>query len=676
MIPMTPPRLLALTAALATCGHTAASDNSSSVFTLGQITVTGRIDAQDTPIDASILDREQLWDFNRDGLPEALNIMPGVASTPGDNRRNETAISVRGFDRWQVPLLMDGIRLYLPADNRIDFDRFLTPDLAEIQVSKGYVSVLNGPDGMGGAINLVTRKPIKPLEAEARASVALGSEGQYNGYTAYANIGGRQSQYYYQISAQQRDIDQWRLSRNFKDTPLEDGGKRDNSAKSDWRIAAKAGFTPNATDEYSLNFVKQKGEKTQISSTINNDSQWWEWPMWDTWSLYWLSHTDLGSDTYLKSRLYYNKFDNSLLRNNLSNGQSWRSWYDDNAYGGSIEVGTRYFTGHTLKGSIHYRRDEHTEHEVTLLTGFAEPKQDNVEETWSFALEETWHLTPQFDLVIGVSRDIREAKKAEDYANNALIEYQIADNSASNYQAAAIWRYRDIGKLHFSVSDRTRFPTVFERFSTRFGNASSNPWLKPERARNIELGVEDMLTANIRASAAVFHSRVTDAIQSVPVDLNGNGVIQANENQNQNVGKAIFKGIELTLTAALSPALEVGGNYSFIDSKINNPNNPDVKLTTTPRHKSFAYAKWTPTDAFTIIPSVEYATRRWSAAAVGSGYVRTDNIALINLKLEYRVAPNWDVSLTARNLLDRDYEITEGYPQEGRNFLIATRYQF
>jgi iron complex outermembrane receptor protein len=97
------------------------------------------------------LDAQQLQDFSKDGLADALNLVPGVASTAGSGRRNEALISVRGFDRWQVPLLMDGIRLYLPADNRIDFDRFLTPDLAEIQVSKGYVSVLNGPDGMGGA---------------------------------------------------------------------------------------------------------------------------------------------------------------------------------------------------------------------------------------------------------------------------------------------------------------------------------------------------------------------------------------------------------------------------------------------------------------------------------------------------------------------------------------------
>ncbi len=671
----------ALAVAIATLGLAHAADDNS-VFTLGQITVTGEsIDGGS--VGASTLDREQMWDFTRSDLPDALNLIPGVISTPGDSRRNETVISVRGFNRWQVPLLMDGIRLYLPADNRIDFDRFLTPDLAEIQVSKGYVSVLNGPDGMGGAINLVTRKPTQPFEAEARASVALGGKGQYNGYTAYASAGSRQDQLYWQASVQQRDIDQWRLSNDFRPTPLQDSGKRNDSAKKDWRINLKAGYTPNATDEYSLNFVKQSGEKTQISSTINDDNQWWDWPTWDTWSLYWLSHTALGDKSWLKTRAYYNKFDNTLVINNLSpSNPCWidhggcPSNYDDNAYGASVELGSRIFDGHTIKGALHYRRDEHTEWNVTRSTGFKEPKQDNIEETWSAALEETWHITPRLDLIAGIGRDWRNAKKAEDYANNAMVRYQIADKKAWNYQGALIYRYRDGGQIHFSASERTRFPTIFERFSTRFGNASSNPWLDPERALNFELGIADTLRPGVRGSAAIFHSKVKDAIQSVAVDLDGNGIIQRNENQFRNVGKATFKGVEFELAAMVSPTLEIGGNYTYIDSILDDPSNSRAKLTTTPRHKVFAYAKWNPSDAITVIPAVEHASRRWSNAAVGSGYTRTDEYTLLNVKLDYRIAQNWDLSLTARNLLDKNYEVTEGYPQEGRNFVVSTRYRF
>ncbi|MFA5495637.1 MAG: TonB-dependent receptor plug domain-containing protein, partial [Porticoccaceae bacterium] len=418
-----------------------ADDAQSPVFTLGRLSVIEvRAPLLENAIGTATVAREDMWDFSRDGLTDALNLIPGAVTTPGTGQRNETAISIRGFDRWQVPLMMDGIRLYLPADNRIDFDRFLTPDLAEIQVSKGYVSVLNGPDGMGGAINLVTRKPVKPFEAEVRVSAALAESGQYNGNTLYANLGGRQQHWYYQASAQQRDIDHWRLSRDFRPTAAENGGERNHSGKEDWRVALKTGYTPNETDEYSINFTKQSGEKSGIHSTSGR-GQPWAWPTWDTWSVYWLSHTQLSETAYVKTRLYYNKFDNSLLAytNQTRDTPAWISYYDDEALGGSVEVGTDYFEGHTLKAALHYRRDEHTEWERNYGNGFTEPKHSSLESVYSFALEETWRIAPQLELVAGISRDIRRSDRVEEYAGGptgSLFRQPVSDSFATNYQGA------------------------------------------------------------------------------------------------------------------------------------------------------------------------------------------------------------------------------------------------
>ena len=66
--------------------------------------------------------------FARPTLDSAVNIAPGVNSQISGNSRNEQNIYVRGFDRWQVPLTVDGVRVYLPVDNKLDFARFLTAD--------------------------------------------------------------------------------------------------------------------------------------------------------------------------------------------------------------------------------------------------------------------------------------------------------------------------------------------------------------------------------------------------------------------------------------------------------------------------------------------------------------------------------------------------------------------
>jgi iron complex outermembrane receptor protein len=688
----------------------ASAQADSGIFTLGQITVTGARDNQESPVGTAVLDREQLWDFSKDGVAEALSLIPGVASTlvSGPGRRNESGISLRGFDGTRVLLTMDGIRLFLPADNRIDYGRFLTPDLAEIQVSKGYVSVVNGPDGMGGAINLVTRKPVKAFEGELRYSALLGRSGQHDGDVWYANLGGKQEKFYWQASFQQRDIDGWRLSGDYRPEldpaapNYQAGGVRNFSDSEDWRGNLKFGFTPNATDEYSLNYVKQSGEKHRAAPVRGNDDvqgsganiRVWDWPEWDTTSLYFLSNTQLDAKTYLKTRAYYNTFDNTLSFYTTAPGGGNRygtltndSVYDDNARGFSVELGTEHFAQQTLKTSVHYRRDEHVEWNTNRGNAAAtnnnppEPKQSNVESIWSVALEDTWHVTPEFDLIGGISYDRRSPKKAEDFTANAMVHYPTADKSATNYQAAAIWRYRPGGKAHFAVSDRTRFPTIAERYSTRFGNASSNANLDPERATNIELGIEDNLAPGVRGSAAIFHSKVKDYIQTVPVDLNGNGVLENNENQNQNVGTAKIKGLELGIAASVLPTLEVGGNYSWIDTDITAPpgTTTPYRYLATPKNKGFIYARWTPTNKWSIVPSYEVADKRWSnqvGGVPGPTTVKTGSYELLNLKVEYRIVRDWTVAFAANNLLDKNYELSAGYPSQGRNFLLSTRYQF
>jgi iron complex outermembrane recepter protein len=56
----------------------------------------------------------------------------------------------------------------------VDLSRYLTSDVAEIQVAKGYSSPLLGPNLLGGVVNLVTRQPQKAFEAESLVGTGPG----------------------------------------------------------------------------------------------------------------------------------------------------------------------------------------------------------------------------------------------------------------------------------------------------------------------------------------------------------------------------------------------------------------------------------------------------------------------------------------------------------------------
>lgn len=60
----------------------------------------------------------------------------------------------------------------------------------------------------------------------------------------------------------------------------------------------------------------------------------------------------------------------------------------------------------------------------------------------------------------------------------------------------------------------------------------------------------------------------------------------------------------------------------------------------------------------------------------GPSTIETGSYDLVNLEVEYRIIRDLAVSLAANNLLDKNYELSAGYPSQGRNYLMSMRYQF
>ncbi len=668
----------------------ASAESENDAFALGQIIVTGQR-ADGVAISGSTLGKEAIYTFNRNTLDEAVSLMPGVSASNSGGSRNERLIFVRGFDRFQVPLSIDGIRVYLPADNRLDYGRFLTPDIAEVQVAKGYASVLDGPGAMGGAVNLVTRTPSEPLEAEARGTLNLGNDAEYTGYNVFALLGSRHDKWYAQASFARNFQDHWDMADGY--TPAsgsaEDGGERDFSRSEDWRLNAKIGFTPNATDEYSLSYTRQEGSKnaplhvTDPTATQRN----WTWPYWNIDSIYFLSRTALGDRATLKTRFYRNGFDNLLsafddaTQTTQTKGRAFNSYYADTAWGGSAQLDVTISSADRLSVAAHYRRDKHVEWQQGFPGGETEPRQASIESTYSVAAENRLEISPSLALTAGASFDWRDIKQAEDYANGAFVEYPLHNGSAFNAQGQLTWAPERDTSLHASVSSRARFPSLFERFSSRFGGAVSNPNLKAERATSYEIGGSHDFGA-IRAEGAAFYSHLNDVIVSFPFIYTtctpatppvctDNAVTQS-----RNLGSGNYYGAELALTARLGTMLSLGGNYTYTHRDLKDPSNAAFEPTGVPTHKAFLWADWSPLADLHILPNADIASARWTVNTAGTLYYRTGSYALANLTVNYELTDGIEIGVGARNLFDAYYALTDGFPEPGRSVFASARARF
>ena len=621
------------------------------VFQLGEVTVYG------SPVDSiNVVSTQKIENFNRTDVSNALNLLPGI-TLANVGPRNESVVYLRGFDLRQVPVFIDGVPVYVPYDGYVDLGRFTTFDLSQINVSKGFASILYGANTMGGAINLVSRRPINKFEMNARAGIFSGDGFRWN-----VNAGTNLGNFYFQAGISQLKQNFYPLSHDYPSGQYEDGDKRENSYRNDIKFSIKAGFTPNATDEYAIGYSNQHGEKGNppyAGEDTDIRTRFWQWPKWNKQSLYFVSNTALNDVNDLKARAYYDTFVNELYSydddtyTSMTKPYAFQSFYDDYSVGGNAELESRIIKNNVFKFGIQFKQDIHRENDLN------EPQRTFSDNTWSIGIENTYRIHPSLSLVPGISYNARNSIKAEDYDLDAMTisDFPSNDNSAVNAQMGIFWDIDTHNSLQGSISRKTRFATIKDRYSYRMGQAIPNPDLRAEHAWNYDLTYIATFFDKLKVRTSAFRSDIADIIQQV--DNVEPGLFQL-----QNAGDALFYGYELGTDYHAFQGLILGANYSYIRRK--NETDPDLLFTNVPDHKIFGYIDYTFREKVNLLFSTEYNSDRYSTSY---GTV-ADAYTLVNAKASVKIFGYFYIEGGINNLLDKNYALVEGFPEAGRSFFI------
>lgn len=637
------------------------SVKTTNVFELGEVIITNYKN-KDT---LNRVTSKTMETQNKMEVSAALNLLPGVTLT-ASGPRNESMVSVRGFDLRQVPVYMDGIPVYVPYDGYVDLARFTTFDLAAVDVSKGFSSVLYGPNSLGGAINLISRKPTEKLEYDGSAGMI-----NTNGYKANVNIGTNLGKFYVQGGYSYFDRNSFRMSSNFTPTKNEDGGQRDNSYRNDQKISFKIGWTPTKKSEYAVGYINQTGEKGNPVYT-GNDTQnplyskprYWQWPEWNKESYYFISNSNLDDKNSFKTRIYFDRFKNNLQSyddntyTTQTKAYAFESIYNDYTYGGNVEYNTQLIPKNDFKIAFHFKEDVHRENNL------GEPVRHFVDNTVLVGIEDIYKISQKLTLIPGVSYNIRKNKEAEDYnaATKVISDYPAADASdAYNAQIGLFYQLNEQHKLGATVSQKTRFATIKDRYSYRMGTAIPNPDLKPEKATNYEINYTFNALKKLTFQTALFYSSLTDAI------LNVSNVVPG-KSQMQNFGKAEYRGIEAQINYEIVPNLSVNFNYTYLERK--NITDPTIYFTDVPNTKAMGTLEYQPIKLLKLIANSEFNSSRFST----SYGARVPDYTLLNLYGSAKVINNFSLDAGINNIFDKNYSLVEGYPEEGRNFFITLRF--
>jgi iron complex outermembrane receptor protein len=638
-------------------------------FDLGQVNIAAT--EASAPLFETQLPAETMQQHGSETIAEAVGNISGVY-IGNMGGRNETTVSIRGFDARRVAVFSDGVPIYVPYDGNFDYGRFLTTDLAQISVSKGFSSVLYGANTFAGTINLVSKKPSAPFEADLQGTIVLDAEGERARHLTALNLGTRQENLYAQFGLSFAEQDHFRLSDDFDPTAGQPAGERLRSESEDRKLSYKVGYVAEDGSEVAFSYANQEATKQQppVTDTAFSRTKFWDWPIWDKESVALNGRKNFDA-SYLKGNLYYDSYDNSLFAYDdasyatMNKKYAFKSAYDDYSTGGRLEYGME-LGGHELKTAANYKKDVHRGYDIDKTTDASSLQEEYHDAIYSLGIEGTYRASGNFSVIAGIGFDRMDPGRFFDTNKDQNVTAGAAQN-AINPQIALLHHGEEGGTLRASISQKTHLATMKERYSRKLGYAVANPDLGEERATHYELAYT-IAKEGLSLGTSLYYSRVSDAIQSVYFDtLEG-----TDRTRNENIGDFGHTGFELEL-GYLRGNLQSGLSYAFID--IDNLDDGEERMIRIPKHEFFAYAEYALTTPLSFYANLRFRDGAYSQDGKGN-YLEVPSFTTFDLKLRYRMSSGFEAEAGVKNVTDEDYGYDLGFPEPGREFFATLAYRY
>jgi len=648
------------------------------VYDLGKVVVSGEgqgVEATGTVHDITAKDIEQ---SNARSLGEAIDLVPGIML--GTRNEGVPRLDIRGFRTRHVLLLIDGVPFNSTYDQQFDPSKIPVENIAKIKVSVGNSSLLYGQGGLGGVINIITKKGTHGVHADAMAE--RGSERMY---LARGSISGASEKFYYFFSGSTYKRRGFPLSDDFEETPIENGGLRENSDKKTDNFFANIGYSPTNELNIGLNFGFTENRYgipgTAILDYSNLTDPFAQSPKKDRvtnlrdYSVRLGADYDVPGPFKFRSWVFFNKADEKRTSINLNpkSGAPIGLEYMDHAvnrmksWGATLQTAYEFEKSGLITLGLSFERDK-AHANSTLL-----PSPGGGDEGGGLPGELTgginlytavleYEFSPLqnlgFVLSYGYHWLNKDGKSFEPFAPTYLnIPPMKRDDNDNDYSMLAGVHYDilSITRLKASFSRKIRFPSVRQFFDSSRGNLG----LTAERAYQYEVGIEQKLPLNSTASLTGF---LTDT----------KGFIERNQftQRFENNEKYRFMGYEITAQTRPLENLSLKGTYSYLNAEnIAHPLGMH-RIQYHPRDKFTLEGNYSSAIGLTPYVSLLYVANQHALTKNNIYPVKKEKISdytLVNVKLTQKVfGGKMAIYVGADNLFDKNYVESYGIPQAGR----------
>ena len=669
-----------LSVAVGAVAHAEAPPPGDDTFSLGTVEIIGHRIAADSAVTTETVSSEILAERHRDDLSEALDLIPGAAIQNTGQRRERT-IEIRGFNSRQIPLFIDGVPVYVPYDGNVDLSRFGVDYISRVIVSKGLASLLYGPNTLGGAVNIVSRKPTQPFEASGRAEIEANNRFDTDSNRVDAYLGGTNGTVYAQITGSYGTSNGYLLPDDFVPAAAQPAGERLNASDRDTLMTAKLGWQ-DENNEIAASYYRQVGSKYDppyagqyVRTNARPDGvtpRYWMWPYWMKESIYLVGRDAITSQGTLRWRVFNDTFRNSLSSYDDGSFTThtrpyafYGSVYNDYSYGGNADFEWNWNDQHTTRIASHFKRDVHREFQAIPPI----PVMHLDIPTYDVAIEHEWRVWSGFSLTPSYSFMWQPEQTVHVYNTNLKSYSPVTTDrsTANNGQWVANYQVQESTSVFAGVSEKTRFPTIKERFSGGLGSAVPNPALKPESALHVEVGAEQK-GSNWSARLALFQSRLHDAVQQVSLAPTACSAPPCTELE--NVGRQRNRGFELTGNYSPIETLHLSGEVDLV--QIDYLDNPAQKPIGSPENKYRLMGDWNFLPMLFARADWQHESARYS---INTGTRVAGSFNLVNAFLRFEPSRHFGTEIGVRNATNELYAYEEGFFEPGRTWLAQVDFR-
>ena len=610
---------------------------------LGEITVSATkikttINKIGSPV--YIIDRAEIDLTEGRNIDEVLTRIPGVFTE--DRYHNESAVvSFRGVGLHThvtrgILVLVDGVSL-TEAMGRTDFGSIDMANAERIEVLKGPVSALYGPNGITGVINIIEKSPEDGLHGAFRASYGSNNTMDFSG-----DINGGKNGFKYLVKGKIYQSDGYQERSNYQSA--RGGLKVSKQFENAGKLQLTADYITN-NDELpgtldSAQFYDRSRESSNLFAGYNNDFIRSDLVYTQSWG----EKTDFYANAFYRNKKsdgFYSDSRYSVDKINTYGGEA-RTKFTQNIAGNtnSVIIGINYLSESGL--NTQNLRDD-----STGVLGRLVSDGESTYNMLGIYIEDEFTLMEKLTLTLGVRYDLvnydwkDKLNEGEDNTSATTTISSVSPKFGIAYNpTASITIFGNIAR-GFNP------PQISQLFVGSSYSGLANPNLKPEYLINYELGVRGNVNLKFNYQLSLFRMDFVDQI-SAEIDP----AIDPDVPINQNIGATRHSGIETALEYRFSNRFNIFVNYSYLNAHfVSSEEYGDNDLRKTPHNIANAGIRYG--FKFGLTAALDYRF-------IDMYYMDNEDVneyeghSLLNFKLIYK-KKGFLASVAVENLLNTNY---------------------